>query len=84
MAEAPLCYVRSKYSYKMKLQLNAHRYITGVLIPHVQSVLTALGENFISVNDNTCVHHSGDMETYMQEVGIRSSDWSSKCVPQSI
>lgn len=58
--------------------LNAHRYIMEVLIPYAQPTLTALGEDSIFMDDNARPHRSGDVEAYMQEVGIRRLDWPAR------
>lgn len=58
--------------------LNAHRYITEILSQNAQPALTVIGEDAIYMDDNARAHRSGDVDAYMQEVGIRRLDWPAR------
>lgn len=54
--------------------LNAHRYISGILIPHVQFVLVVTGDRSIFVDDNTRLRRAAEV-SFMENISIRRLDW---------
>lgn len=55
--------------------LNAPRYITEILVPHVQPALAAIGNWAVFMEDNARAHRAAAVNEYLEEVGIRRSDW---------
>lgn len=58
--------------------LNAQRYTTETLCQHTQPTMTVIGKDAIYMDDNARAHRSGDVDAYMQEVGIRRLDWPAR------
>lgn len=58
--------------------INAHRYITSILEPHVMPFMPILGDNAFLMHDNARPHVAGIVNQYLAAVGIRTLDWPAR------
>jgi hypothetical protein len=59
-------------------RLNAHRYMTSVLEPHVVPYAPYIGENFLFMHDNARPHVAQVVTRYLHDVGINTVDWPAR------
>lgn len=55
--------------------LNAHRYITEVLEPHVMPYAQFIGDSFTLMHDNARPHTAASVRDYLAEIGIPVLRW---------
>jgi hypothetical protein len=58
--------------------LNAHRYITQILEPHVVPFAPFVGSNFLFMQDNARPHVARVVTRYFEEVHIQKFDWPAR------
>lgn len=74
-----ICYdARTELVIFERGSVNAHRYVTEVLEPHVMPFAPFIGDSFVLMHDNARVHTARVVTDYLDAVNIQRLQWPAR------